>query len=312
MDALTGDHWSEYWSQGQATSLPQDFAANYDGEVQAFWERHFALVPDGGSVLDICSGNGAVALLAARHFEPTGREVTITAIDAAAMDPAALARRFPAEARYMEGIEFKPQMPVESLDFSDGSFDLVTSQYGFEYCDWAPAAGQVTRVLKSGGRFVMVCHHPGSEILSYMRTERGEYAALEELGFIRAARAWLNGDADVESLRSAWKGVHQALGERLRERPSALFASILGLLSNALRMPTPEIEARREALDHYLYQFESGRNRLEDMWRVNEALAGDEQWTRCLTDAGLDFVETGELRYRESHHAGVFHVFEKS
>ena len=53
------------------TSLPQDFAANYDGEVAEFWQAAFAQVPPAGRMIDLCTGNGAIALLAVAYANKT-------------------------------------------------------------------------------------------------------------------------------------------------------------------------------------------------------------------------------------------------
>ena len=56
--------WSDYWAAGNLTSLPSDFAHNYDGEIKAFWFKIFDDLPDKSAILDVCTGNGAVAYLA--------------------------------------------------------------------------------------------------------------------------------------------------------------------------------------------------------------------------------------------------------
>ena len=69
------------------TSLPQDFTANYDGEVAEFWSTAFKEIPEQGSMIDLCTGNGAIALLAAEQVSKSGHLFEITAVDAAVMSP---------------------------------------------------------------------------------------------------------------------------------------------------------------------------------------------------------------------------------
>jgi ubiquinone/menaquinone biosynthesis C-methylase UbiE len=42
------------------------------------------------------------------------------------------------------------------LPFGDGSFDLVVSFLSFRYLDWDPALREIERVLRPGGRLVVV------------------------------------------------------------------------------------------------------------------------------------------------------------
>ena len=82
MNATQSDHWSDYWSRGSLTSLPQDFAANYDGEVAEFWQGAFSGLDDTGRMIDLCTGNGAIALLAAEYFASEKPDIEIVAVDA--------------------------------------------------------------------------------------------------------------------------------------------------------------------------------------------------------------------------------------
>lgn len=176
MSEHTSEHWSEYWSQGWLTSLPEDFAANYDGEIAELWNEAFSGVPDRGRVLDLCNGNGAIALLAAGYFKAEDEEVKVTAIDAAEVNPAAVGQHFPDQSGSARMIRFVPNCRVEDLQLPDQDSAPVTSQYyGIEYCDWDEAAAQVFRVLKPGGRLVMVCHTPTSDISYRGQHNAGQY-----------------------------------------------------------------------------------------------------------------------------------------
>ncbi|NNL94306.1 MAG: class I SAM-dependent methyltransferase [Xanthomonadales bacterium] len=311
MPVNSSDHWSEYWAQGRLTSLPQDFAANYDGEVAEFWNEVFEKVPEGGHVLDLCTGNGAVALLAAAYFNSMGRKVAITAVDAAKMDMAAVAQQFPVQSGLASQVDFVADCPVENLQFPDQSADLVTSQYGVEYCDWEPAARQVFRVLKPAGRFQMVCHTPSSDMLAYMNREHAEYARLEELGFFSAVDDYVDGRTGHEALKNAFSTISSRLEPEFSSNGSALFGSVLGLLRNALDMTGQQLDSNREALQAYRFQMQAGRDRLADMLRVNQALDDDPDWTGVFVRAGLEQVRQGQIRYRGQHNAGQYYEFRK-
>jgi 16S rRNA G1207 methylase RsmC len=76
--AAAAESWSHYWAGGPLHSRPNAFAGNYDDEIRDFWMTFFRSLPDGASILDIGTGNGAVAFLAR---------------DAAVIHPAAAAGR---------------------------------------------------------------------------------------------------------------------------------------------------------------------------------------------------------------------------
>ncbi len=100
------------------------------------------------SVLDIGSGPGHTALL----FAPHAREVV-------ASDPTRemleQGQRL-AKERGLENLRFECT-GAETLPFADDSFDRVTSrQSAHHYSDLAAALREVARVLRPGGRFVLI------------------------------------------------------------------------------------------------------------------------------------------------------------
>ena len=105
-------------------------------------------MPNSAAVLDLACGNGAVALIAARVSEETGKGFKIYGVDSASIDPA----KFVAKEELLKTIEFTGLTPIELLPYQSGQFDAVVSQYGIEFAD-SRAIGEATRVLKRGGRF---------------------------------------------------------------------------------------------------------------------------------------------------------------
>ncbi|MEJ2513635.1 MAG: class I SAM-dependent methyltransferase [Gammaproteobacteria bacterium] len=305
------EHWSAYWAAGPLTSLPSDFAANYDGEIAEFWHRQFADVPAGGSVLDVCTGNGAVALLAAAWFAGHDRAVEVTAVDAARIDPASVAAAHPEVADAVQRVRFQGQTPVESLDLPEASFDLVTSQYGIEYCDPEPAARRVAALLKPGGRLVMLCHEASSDILRTMEAEAADYRRLRELGFPAGLRRFLAGTLSFARFRKLMRNVGEALAGEYRIRSSPLYAFVLRMLEGAVRMDEATLRAHRLKLVDFSRQLELGEARLADMLRVNRVLHDDPDWHQAFQTAGLRLLDLGEILYRGKHRSGQTCRFEK-
>src|SRR5690606_13928820 len=161
--------WSRYWKQDVLHSLPGSFSGNYSGRIERFWLDNFAALGSGRRMLDIATGNGAIPQLACAHCagRPAGMP-RIDAIDLAQISPAWVASQ-PASCR--DALHFHAGVSAESLPFADAAFDLVTSQYGIEYCDDARTAPEVARVLAPGGRVALLLHHAGSRLAEVAREE---------------------------------------------------------------------------------------------------------------------------------------------
>ena len=105
------------------------------------WRRFLAsrLPCDGGTVLDVATGTGLVAVeLRRRGFRVTGLD----------QSPEMLAR---ARARFEGDVEFV-QASADAIPFPDGVFDHLTVTYLLRYVD-DPAAtlGELARVVRPGG-----------------------------------------------------------------------------------------------------------------------------------------------------------------
>jgi len=304
-------HWSEYWASGQLTSLPADFAGNYDGEIAAFWETQFQGVPAGGKVLDLCTGNGAIALLAAGYFLARQRDASVTAVDAAKISPESMARRHAGREAEIARVTFIDQTPVETLGLPDAEYDLVTSQYGIEYCDWAPAAAQAARLLRPGGRLALVCHAASSDIVATMEQEAGDYEALESAGLVKGLRRFLAGNLSFSRLRKLLEGTHARLAPAYRASHAPLFAYVLKALEELLTMNEMQLRARRLELAAFVRQLELGQLRVKDMLRVNRAIYATPEWYRVFETAGLRLLDSHEILFRGKHRSGQAYRFER-
>jgi len=97
------------------------------------------------AVLDIGCGNGALLdQLSPRISKGRGVDVSPEMLD--------LARERNAE---YDHIEFS-RVEGPNLPYEDASFDVVVSFLSFRYLDWDPILMELNRVLKSGGRFLVV------------------------------------------------------------------------------------------------------------------------------------------------------------
>ncbi len=117
-------------------------------------ERMLAAVDlkPGKRVLDIASGTGQPALLAAERVGPKGRVLGIDLVD----EMLAFARKKAAE-RGLRNIEFR-QADGEALDVPAGSFDAVFIRWGLMFMPDALACLKGARdALGRGGRIAVTC-----------------------------------------------------------------------------------------------------------------------------------------------------------
>lgn len=147
--------WSRYWHFDRVAScLDGPRLANYSEAVAAGWRAFFQSLPKETNVLDICTGNGAIALIAAQVSRTSGKDFDVTGVDQADIDPKTYVTK---DAEDLRTIEFLPNIAAERLPFPDRSFGAIVSQYGIEYSDLSKSVAEVTRTLAPGGcaRFVL-------------------------------------------------------------------------------------------------------------------------------------------------------------
>jgi SAM-dependent methyltransferase len=304
-------HWSDYWAGGCLTSLPQDFPANYDGEIARYWNGQFEQAPDHGKLLDLCTGNGAIVLLAAAYAQSTSRPFELYAVDAARINPQSIAARYPEQSHLLSSVHLISDCRVEDIDLEPASFDLVTSQYGVEYCDWSQAADQVFRLLKPGGRFALLSHAVSTDIVKYMETEKQEYELLERLKFLSGIDRFLQGKLNFPQFQKTLRKTQRVLSREYQGSPTPLLATILKMLANVLPMNEPTLRQNWSRLDQFRNRIIHGRDRLKDMLRVNRAIQSDPEWYRVFENRGLELVDSGNILYRGEHHSGCYYCFVK-
>lgn len=139
---------------------------NYDEAVAAGWHAFFASLPQGARLLDLCTGNGAIALIALEAGRRLGTELRITGVDRAAIDPPRFALKASEDLKL---VDFRGGVRAEQLPFADSSFDVVVSQYGFEYTNTRRSAAELARVLASGGQVRLLTHAADGKVAASAR-----------------------------------------------------------------------------------------------------------------------------------------------
>lgn len=160
------EHWSAYW---QTSGVLNSFAEGnvkdgYSGQLKQFWDNQFKQLPEGATIVDIGTGNGALAILAYDYGRSHQRDFVVEGIDAAMINPAKQFEQQPSIAKKLKAIRFHSVTPVEQLPYGNASIDAAVSQFGFEYSDRKQALTALAAALKPGGKAVFVCHHSNSAL----------------------------------------------------------------------------------------------------------------------------------------------------
>lgn len=151
-----GEIWSQYWHFDRIASCFDGAGeANYADEIADGWHRFFETLPDGARILDLCTGNGAAALLAAGTARERTWNFRIVAVDQADIDPASHVTRHGED---YASIIFLRGTEIEALPFPGAGFAAVISQYGIEYTDLDKSLPEAVRMIAPGGRIRFVVH----------------------------------------------------------------------------------------------------------------------------------------------------------
>lgn len=147
--------WSVFWQSDQLQSCLPYNAASVGESLHGTWRAFFDDLADGATILDLGTGNGALATQAVSVSRQRNTPFLIHGVDLADIDP----RQFVSSAKELLGdVNFHAQTSMESLPFEDESFDAVVSQYAIEYTDVQTSLNEAMRVLKDGGIFRFLLH----------------------------------------------------------------------------------------------------------------------------------------------------------
>lgn len=160
------EQWETYYRGGMIATCPTGPDGGYDLEVRDAWVEFFSMLPAQARILDVGTGNGVVALIAAETASAQGRNWEIHATDLAQIDPP---RHVPDGARRLAGITFHAGVATEHLPFETESFDAVSGHYALEYTDTRAALAEIHRVLKPAGDAQFIMHHADSMLLQSAR-----------------------------------------------------------------------------------------------------------------------------------------------
>lgn len=313
MEIDTRKEWSNYWRQGHLTSLPRGFSSNYDGEFLQFWNAQFALLNPGGRILDVCSGNGSIALLAQDYSDRKGLNFRIKAIDAAEIDVTSLVRQNPKLAKHIQAIQFQPDTLLEDMNEEPESVDLVTSQFGVEYTEWQSSARNIYRALKPGGYFSLICHSFDSKITTQMERQQLDYALLMDVDiFSRKIEFERSRDfprSFVQQLDNALDTIYAIFKEN---RTSDVLSGVGRELENIRALAIRDFAAGFQRFTQFREGVKISYATASDLVAVNHRLQQFPNWYEVFIDAGFELSQSGDIHYHTAELAGRFYQFTKA
>lgn len=192
---MSVEHWETYYRGGAIATCPTGPDANYSLEIRDSWVEFFAGFPDGARILDIGTGNGAVALIARDTATAAGLRFEIHGSDLARIDPP---RQVHGGETMFDGIAFHPGVATERLPFEAASFDVVSGQFALEYTDVGRSFREIFRILKPGGRARFSVHHADSVVVQNARQSLSQsHLVLDESRIFRRLRAFVAAEREA-------------------------------------------------------------------------------------------------------------------
>lgn len=283
--------WTRYWQAGALHSCATSFTGNYEGPIADFWRAVFARLAPGDRVLDVASGNGALArLLLDTRQEPS---ISCDSVDLAPVAPAWLGTLPSSQGAR---VRFFGSTRAEELPFADGTYALATSQFGLEYTELDRSVAELRRVLRRPAALAAVIHHVGSRPLQMAAEElrhvdwvlqpEGLLACAFEMlepmarAATEAGRRSLASDANARHARDRFNACQRELSDRAsRSACPDLLIELRGAIATVIEMAVARGEAEaRAALEGVRQAVADDRARLHDMGRA----AMDEAKLRAL------------------------------
>jgi ubiquinone/menaquinone biosynthesis C-methylase UbiE len=308
MSKTNSDHWTGYWDQGMMTSLPTDFKANYDSEVKQFWYEHFEKLPDNAQILDVCTGNGAIALLAAEYSTENNKSFVVTATDAAQVNMETLLKRFPEKQALVQKVHFKDQVALEEFNADKDSFDFISSQYGIEYCDWPKFNNTLAGWLKQGGTIVFMSHAIDTRMLALSKSD---YDLLDSVNYSKRIKELVDKNAEQKELQDYIMMLGQVLSRSKLSQVSPTIKPLFDACKFVMSANAEEFAKMKEQLFTHFNSILWGRARFMDLLEVHNKLSKDPKWFEIFAVDGVKLIDERRVSF-QGKPAGDGYTFQKS
>lgn len=228
------DHWESYFRTGRLVSCPVGLEPGYTGEIREAWVGFFLPLATQSRLVDICTGNGAVPLIAKETAQALHRTFEIHGVDLARIDPPCYV---PNGRKLLAGICFHAGVRAESLPFAASSIDALSGQYALEYTDVPKTLAEVFRVLRSGCGCQFILHHRDSVILGNAHRSLAEASyVLDETKILRRFRRFCGIERDASRVaKSALRDLAGLVADLQAKAAASKGSLTLAYTSDALR-----------------------------------------------------------------------------
>lgn len=293
-----GWHWSEYWRSGRAEVMTlDDRSGRKPFDAAPVWLAFFESFAPGARLLDLATGGGQVAGHAAAVSASGDRGFEVIGVDQADLGP--MAGQSPA------GYRLIGSAPLEKLPFAAAHFDGASSQFGIEYADTRAALAELARVLKPGGRALMLIHHADSAVTRFTASQAAAYdKVLGDGAAIRQARRAFTAHQKrlpTPATRAAEEAFQEAVNRAAaRLEPTPAFESaryLVGYLADLSgRIAAYEPASALARIDLFEFGNASWRQRHRGQLAAAMDEAALETFLQRASRAGLTPTERAELR----------------
>lgn len=290
-----GWHWSDYWRSGRTDVMTVQTAGGPVAfDTQPIWANWFQTFDTGAHLLDLATGNGQVAGYASGAAAAGGKTFAITGVDYA--DVEAAGARLPRDCRLIGGVG------LEKLPFPAESFDGAASQFGIEYADTRPALQELGRVLKPGGRALMLIHHADSVITRQTADQIAAYdSVLGKSAAIRHARRAFTAQRKGVPAGSAEAALRDSVEQAAaRLKPATAFEPVrymVGYLDDLARgLATYEPDSVLARLDIFEAGNAAWRHRQQSQSQAALDEPGRDLFVERAKRAGLALTDRADLQ----------------
>jgi ubiquinone/menaquinone biosynthesis C-methylase UbiE len=307
------DSWNKYWEHGFLTSCRNAFAGNYEGAIRDRWVDFFSSLSVGDRALDICTGNGAIAMIANQVSRDLGLELEIHGVDSAAIRPTETVTR---NRELLEGIQFHGSTPAECTSFPEQYFQAIVGQYALEYTPIEGCVSEMARIAAPGARLQFIIHHDQSIVMDTSREEiRNVSLLFEETALFDKAAALILivGSAGTPEARQALQNdpraeaAREALNEAAArvtgaaessEHPQLLHMALKNVAEAYKTCGTGGVQSALSLLQDCRERITANAERLEDLMSAGRTEAQVDNICAVFTTTGFE-VEPPSLVHHE-------------
>ena len=261
--------WSKFWRDDNLSACTPDDDTT-DGLLQQEWRSFFSSLNDKASILDLGTGNGALAVLAvSSEIEGAGnsRSFDVHGCDFAAIEPCLYVQ---SRAEDLAQIQFHAETAMEKLPFAGETYDAVCGQYALEYSDVGESVPELMRVLRSGGSLQFLLHDAAGALHQRNQLQWQQAQALLQSELFAGTRNMLTAVVAGESASQpgtleegmqtivALKDIMDRLAKEFsadtdRVLPERVFAAISRLAPLRHRHDVPQLLSLVDDIEHRLH-----------------------------------------------------------